>query len=52
MEVNEKELYSTGALIGEIDTFLLQYNFIRVATIITQHGWGDAIYIIDNKNNN
>ena len=46
LEVNEKELYKNCGLITEIDAFLLQYNFKRVLTNITQHGWGDALYII------
>jgi FkbM family methyltransferase len=48
LEVNEKELYKNCGLITEIDTFLLQYNFKRVLTNITQYGWGDALYIIQN----
>jgi len=48
LEVNEKELYKDCGLITEIDTFLLQYNFKRVLTNITQHGWGDALYIVHN----
>ena len=48
LEVNEKELYKNCALITEIDTFLLQYNFKRVLTKMTEHGWGDALYIINN----
>ena len=47
LEVNEKELYKNCGLITEIDTFLLQYNFKRVLTDMTQHGWGDALYILD-----
>ena len=45
LEVNETELYKNGCLVTEIDTFLLQYNFKRVCTNMTQHGWGDALYI-------
>jgi len=48
LEVNEKELYKNCGLINEIDNYLSQFNFIRVLTIMTQHGWGDALYIIDN----
>ena len=48
LEVNEKELYKNCGLINEIDDFLLKYNFKRVLTNITHHGWGDALYIIDN----
>ena len=45
LEVNEKELYKDCGLIGDIDQFLSQYNFKRVITNITKHGWGDAVYI-------
>ena len=45
LEVNEKELYKNCGLIGEIDTYLSQYNFKRVSTNMTRHGWGDALYI-------
>ena len=48
LEVNEKELYKNCGLITEIDSFLIQYNFRRVLTNITQHGWGDALYISNN----
>jgi len=47
LEVNEKELYVNCGLISEVDTFLSKYNFKRVVTSITPHGWGDALYIID-----
>jgi FkbM family methyltransferase len=47
LEVNVKELYKNCGLITEIDTFLEQYKFKRVLTNITQHGWGDALYILD-----
>jgi len=45
LEVNEKELYKKCALIDEIDLFLSQYQFKRVLTKMTIHGWGDALYI-------
>ena len=48
LEVNVKELYKNCALIDEIDLFLSQYNFKRVLTDITGHGWGDALYVIEN----
>ena len=50
LEVNEKELYKKCGLITEIDTFLEQYNFKRVITNMTSHGWGDALYVITGKN--
>jgi len=45
LEVNQRELYKGCALIGEIDSFLDGYGFKRVKTLMTQHGWGDALYI-------
>jgi FkbM family methyltransferase len=45
LEVNQDELYKGCGLIGEVDTFLSQYNFHRVLTNMTQHGWGDALFI-------
>jgi FkbM family methyltransferase len=47
LEVNIKELYKNCALIYEIDLFLSKYNFKRVLTNMTPHGWGDALYIIN-----
>ena len=47
LEVNEKHLYINGALIQEIDEFLSHYNFKRVLTTMTQYGWGDALYILN-----
>jgi len=47
LEVNEKELYKNCGLITEVDDFLSQYKFKRVSTCMTQHGWGDALYILD-----
>ena len=44
-EVNEKELYAGCALLPEMDSWLNQRGFIRVHTHMTQHGWGDALYI-------
>lgn len=45
LEVNEKELYVGCGLMGELDAFLHPYGFKRVETVMTQHGWGDAIYM-------
>ena len=44
-EVNTKHLYKDCVLIGELDSFLLGHGFIRKETSMTQHGWGDALYI-------
>lgn len=46
LEVNEKELYKGCGLIEEIDAFLARYKFNRVVTKMTDHGWGDALYIV------
>jgi FkbM family methyltransferase len=48
LEVNEKELYKNCGLITDIDAFLLKFNFKRVLTSMTRHGWGDALYIVQN----
>ena len=48
LEVNEKELYNHCALITDIDEYLLKYNFKRILTKMTKHGWGDALYVLDN----
>ena len=47
LEVNEKELYKNCALIPEIDAFLVGHRFKRVATNMTSHGWGDALYVVE-----
>lgn len=44
-EVNTKHLYKDCALIGELDSFLLGHGFVRKETSMTQHGWGDALYV-------
>jgi FkbM family methyltransferase len=48
LEVNEKELYKNCGLVTEVDSFLSSFNFKRVLTNMTMHGWGDALYILDN----
>lgn len=50
LEVNEKPLYVGCALINEIDDFLSNFNFKRVMTQMTQHGWGDALYVGEKSN--
>lgn len=47
-EVNVKELYIGCPLIEDIDNYLEKFNFKRVLTNITGHGWGDAFYIKNN----
>jgi FkbM family methyltransferase len=44
-EVNEKELYAGCALLPELDGWLAARGFGRVHTHMTEHGWGDALYL-------
>ena len=44
VEVNFCELYKGCPNISEMDDFLLNFSFLRVGTIKTKGGWGDAIY--------
>ena len=44
-EVNEKMLYEGAGLLPELDEYLATFNFTRVIINMTQHGWGDALYI-------
>jgi FkbM family methyltransferase len=45
-EVNRKEVYIGCTLITELDTFLRDQGFLRVATRwIPFKGWGDALYV-------
>jgi hypothetical protein len=46
IKIHEIELYKNCPSIKEIDDFLRCYNFTRVITIMTEKGWGDALYII------
>ena len=45
MEVNETEVYKSGALITQIDEFLYRLGFERVMTNMTENHWGDALYV-------
>ena len=38
-------LYEGTWLLPELDEYLATFNFKRVITNMTQHGWGDALYI-------
>jgi FkbM family methyltransferase len=45
IKIHEVELYKGCANIKEIDDFLGHYNFRRIITIMTDKGWGDALYL-------
>jgi len=47
-EINEEELYVGCCLVGEIDNYLKQFGFVRIATHMTKNKWGDALYIKKN----
>lgn len=50
-EVNQAEVYQGNAFIGEIDSFLDQYQFKRVETEWwSTEVWGNALYIKEKKN--
>lgn len=44
-KIHQTELYKNCASITELDDFLLTNRFVRVLTILTEKGWGDALYI-------
>jgi FkbM family methyltransferase len=43
LEVNDKPLYVGCAMVSDLDAYL--GDFVRVETVMTQHGWGDALYV-------
>ena len=44
-EIHEEEIFKGGALVDEIDNYLLAYGFSRQVTKLTGKKWGDALYI-------
>lgn len=47
-EVNERELYEGCALLPELDGFLAGHGFKKACISMTDHGWGDALYLREN----
>lgn len=43
-EVNSKEVYRACAQLADMDHYLANHGLFRVATAMTDHGWGDALY--------
>jgi FkbM family methyltransferase len=43
-EVNWEELYEGCVQIGDLDRFLSNFGFNRIAIAPTNYGWGDAFY--------
>lgn len=46
-EVNEAELYKGCCLLPDFDAFLQSHGFTRVSTEMSEHKWGDALYVRD-----
>ena len=45
-EVNTEQVYQGCDEIGQIDEYLKQFGFERLATqVYEQYGWGDAFYV-------
>jgi hypothetical protein len=44
-EVNNDDVYKDCVRVEELDSFLLQYGFVRVKTNWVGVTWGDALYI-------
>jgi len=44
-EVNTEEVYKGCALLSQMDTFLASHGFSRIKTVMTDCGWGDALWV-------
>lgn len=44
-EVNTEEVYKGCALLSQMDTFLANHGFSRLKTVMTDCGWGDALWV-------
>lgn len=44
-EVNKDYLYKGCCLVSDLDYYLKNFGFERVATRWTYHGWGDALFV-------
>lgn len=51
VEINRKELYEGCPHVSDLDSFLKDFNYIRIATKWWKNTipWGDALYIKKNK---
>ena len=50
LEINERRLYEGCALVGEIDAFMEDSGFVRIATRMAgAAGWGEALYVNTRK---
>ena len=44
-EVNFEEVYVGAPIMSELDSYLDQFGFKRIAHVTTPYGWGDALYL-------
>jgi hypothetical protein len=44
-EINVQYVYQNCGLLQEMDNFLGSKGFSRVKTVMTDEGWGDALWI-------
>ena len=44
VEVNRDEVYENCPMIEDIDNFLKDFDFVRVAEVWQSKSWGDALY--------
>ena len=52
-ECNSREVYKGCAIVGEMDLYLKQFSFMRVATRwVPGAGWGDCLYVNTKNVNN
>jgi hypothetical protein len=50
LEVNTEEIYKDCSLLEELDEFLLALGYKRESILMTEYGWGDALYIKESIN--
>lgn len=48
-EVNTEEVYKGVPLIDDLDSYLTSRGFSRLLTLLTTAGWGDALYIRNDR---
>ena len=48
-EVNVQEVYKGCSILSDLDTYLEEKGFIRIKLELTSEGWGDALYIRNEK---
>ncbi len=48
IEVRNMPLYKGSPDVDEMDSYLYRFGFVRADTMMSDHGWGDALYINEN----